>query len=186
HLKRQLWDDDTFVDFEQGLNTCVRQIRLALGDTADAPRYIQTLQRRGYRFVAHVDVVPRPAAATIHGRDKAPQDREPKDEGLRTEGSRDSGPEDEGPKTGELREEGPGDRTVNARRPWLTVRGRRRKYAAAALFVVISGTAMSRAVVSRLSPSAPPGIRSVAVLPLANLSATADTDYLADGLTEAL
>jgi DNA-binding winged helix-turn-helix (wHTH) protein len=45
------------VDFEQGLNFCIRQIREALGDTADAPRFIETLPRRGYRFLMPVNAV---------------------------------------------------------------------------------------------------------------------------------
>jgi DNA-binding winged helix-turn-helix (wHTH) protein len=50
-IRERIWCDDTFVDFEQGLNFCIRQIREALGDTADAPRFIETLPRRGYRFL---------------------------------------------------------------------------------------------------------------------------------------
>jgi len=53
-IRERVWCGDTFVDFEQGLNFCVRQIREALGDTADAPRFIETLPRRGYRFVMPV------------------------------------------------------------------------------------------------------------------------------------
>jgi len=53
-LQRHLWPSDTFVDFEQGLNFLIRQVRTALGDTADTPRYIETLPRRGYRFIAPV------------------------------------------------------------------------------------------------------------------------------------
>src|SRR5579872_1483292 len=53
-IREQVWCGDTFVDFEQGLNFCVRQVREALGDTADAPRFIETLPRRGYRFLAPV------------------------------------------------------------------------------------------------------------------------------------
>jgi eukaryotic-like serine/threonine-protein kinase len=53
-LRRQVWTDDTSVDFEQGLNFCIRQVRTALGDTAETPRFIQTLPRRGYRFIAPV------------------------------------------------------------------------------------------------------------------------------------
>ena len=49
-IREQVWCGDTFVDFEQGLNFCVRQIREALGDTAGTPRFIETLPRRGYRF----------------------------------------------------------------------------------------------------------------------------------------
>jgi DNA-binding winged helix-turn-helix (wHTH) protein/Flp pilus assembly protein TadD len=50
-LKHQIWNSTTFVDFEQGLNFCVRQIRLALDDDADSPKFIETVPRRGYRFV---------------------------------------------------------------------------------------------------------------------------------------
>ena len=49
-----LWTADTFVDFDQGLNFCIRQIREVLGDTADAPKFIETLPRRGYRFLMPV------------------------------------------------------------------------------------------------------------------------------------
>jgi Tol biopolymer transport system component/DNA-binding winged helix-turn-helix (wHTH) protein len=54
-LRERLWPADTFVDFEHGLNTAVRRLRAALGDVADAPRYIETLPRRGYRFVGTLD-----------------------------------------------------------------------------------------------------------------------------------
>lgn len=50
-LKRQIWNGTTFVDFEQGLNFCVRQIRLALDDDAESPKFIETVPKRGYRFV---------------------------------------------------------------------------------------------------------------------------------------
>jgi len=53
-IRQQVWHGDTFVDFDQGLNFCIRQIREALGDTADSPQYVETLPRRGYRFVAPV------------------------------------------------------------------------------------------------------------------------------------
>jgi DNA-binding winged helix-turn-helix (wHTH) protein/tetratricopeptide (TPR) repeat protein len=53
-IRDHVWSGDTFVDFEQGLNFCIRQIREALGDTADAPRFIETLPRRGYRFLMPV------------------------------------------------------------------------------------------------------------------------------------
>src|SRR5262252_4734643 len=53
-LQRELWADDTFVDFERGLNTAIKRVRDALGDDANAPRFIETLPRRGYRFIAPV------------------------------------------------------------------------------------------------------------------------------------
>ena len=57
-LRQRLWPDNTFVDFEHGLNAAVRRLRDVLGDSADAPRYIETLPRRGYRFVENVMEVP--------------------------------------------------------------------------------------------------------------------------------
>jgi DNA-binding winged helix-turn-helix (wHTH) protein/TolB-like protein len=51
-LQQRVWGGDTFVDFEHGLNYCIAQIRTALGDSAAAPRFVETLPRRGYRFVA--------------------------------------------------------------------------------------------------------------------------------------
>ena len=51
-LKQTLWPADTFVDFDDGLNTAVKKIREVLGDSAERPRYIETIPRRGYRFVA--------------------------------------------------------------------------------------------------------------------------------------
>src|SRR5215468_8926990 len=56
-IRERIWCD-SFVDFEQGLNFCIRQIREALGDTADAPRFIETLPRRGYRFLLPVETPP--------------------------------------------------------------------------------------------------------------------------------
>jgi TolB-like protein/DNA-binding winged helix-turn-helix (wHTH) protein len=53
-LKSHLWGGDTFVDFERGLNFCILQVRTALGDTSDNPRFVQTVPRRGYRFIAPV------------------------------------------------------------------------------------------------------------------------------------
>jgi cholera toxin transcriptional activator len=54
-LRERLWSSDTFVDFDHGLNTAINQLRGALGDSASNPRFIETLPRRGYRFVAPVE-----------------------------------------------------------------------------------------------------------------------------------
>ena len=73
-LRQQIWGAETFVDFERGLNFCVAQIRSALGDSADSPRFIETLPKRGYRFIAPVTLpqptaplpTPEPAAVTTN------------------------------------------------------------------------------------------------------------------------
>jgi len=56
-ISRQLWPDGTFVDADHGLNSSVNRIREALGDTASNPRFVETLARRGYRFVAPVEQI---------------------------------------------------------------------------------------------------------------------------------
>ena len=53
-LRQKLWPADTFVDFDHSLNTAVNKLREALGDSASSPRYVETLARRGYRFLAPV------------------------------------------------------------------------------------------------------------------------------------
>ena len=57
-VRRELWGEDTFVDVDQGLGACILRIRTALGDDARKPRYVETLPRRGYRFLETVDGLP--------------------------------------------------------------------------------------------------------------------------------
>ena len=70
-LRRRLWPEGTFVDYEHSLNAAIKRLRNALGDDADCPRFIETIPRRGYRFVAPVFdgsvVRPAPAAAPAQG-----------------------------------------------------------------------------------------------------------------------
>lgn len=56
-IRQQVWGEDTFVDFEHGLNFCIRQIRAALQDDAAHPLFIETVPKRGYRFIAPVDKI---------------------------------------------------------------------------------------------------------------------------------
>src|SRR5437870_9145988 len=51
-LRRELWTEETFVDFESGMNSAIKRLRYALGDSAQKPRFVETLPRRGYRFIA--------------------------------------------------------------------------------------------------------------------------------------
>ena len=62
-LRRKLWPAGTFVDFDIGLNSAIKKLRDVLGDSADEPRYIETLPRRGYRFIARVENGERPQPA---------------------------------------------------------------------------------------------------------------------------
>lgn len=61
-LREKLWAADTFVDFDHGLNAAVRKLRAALDDSADTPRFIETLPRHGYRFIPSVEWIVAPAA----------------------------------------------------------------------------------------------------------------------------
>ena len=61
-LRLRLWPQDTFVDFDHGLNTAMAKLRDVLGDSAASPRYIETLAKRGYRFLGDVQVLAGPAA----------------------------------------------------------------------------------------------------------------------------
>src|SRR5262245_24607584 len=58
-LRRELWPEDTFVDFENSLNAAIKRLRIALGDSATDPRFIQTVPRRGYRFIAPSETITR-------------------------------------------------------------------------------------------------------------------------------
>src|ERR1035438_4543904 len=62
-LRKKIWPADTSVDFDHSLNTAVNKIRESLGDSASSPRFVETLARRGYRFIAPVDRIA--AAATV-------------------------------------------------------------------------------------------------------------------------
>jgi DNA-binding winged helix-turn-helix (wHTH) protein len=74
-MRSQLWPGDTFVDFDHGLNTAVNKLREALGDAAANPRFVQTVARRGYRFIAPVQqndgsAMPVPAASAVQVSDE--------------------------------------------------------------------------------------------------------------------
>ena len=78
-FRQKLWPADTFVDFDTGLNSAIKKLRDVLSDSADEPRYIETLPRRGYRFIAPVENGPSPAPAPVELRVvPAPSAREPR------------------------------------------------------------------------------------------------------------
>src|SRR5687767_6157507 len=62
-LRQRLWPAGTYVDFEHSLNAAVKRLRAALGDDAENPRFVETLPRRGYRFIARLNAAPAPASA---------------------------------------------------------------------------------------------------------------------------
>jgi DNA-binding winged helix-turn-helix (wHTH) protein len=76
-LRNRLWAADTFVDFDHGLNTAINQLRSALGDSAANPRFIQTLPRRGYRFIAPVEEADSKATVPGSSRPDEPNSQPP-------------------------------------------------------------------------------------------------------------
>lgn len=66
-IQAALWAGDTFVDFDQGVNFAIKQVRDALGDSAEDSLYVQTVPKRGYRFLAPVETGPEPAELVIAG-----------------------------------------------------------------------------------------------------------------------
>jgi DNA-binding winged helix-turn-helix (wHTH) protein len=71
-IRQQLWGEDTYVDFDQGVNFCIKQVRSALRDDADRPLYVETVPKRGYRFIAPIE---RPAPPTPLPRPVLPSSR---------------------------------------------------------------------------------------------------------------
>ena len=140
-LRQRLWPDETFVDFDNGLNRAINRLRAALGDEADNPRFIETLERRGYRFIAPVGV-PEPVAPPAAEVSPPPMPR-------------------------------------NRRAMWLGA-----AFSAAALTAAL--TFFAPALLRRAAPASGIPIKSLAVLPLANLTGDPSQDYFSDGMTEAL
>jgi TolB-like protein/DNA-binding winged helix-turn-helix (wHTH) protein len=139
-LQALLWPQ-TVVDFDHGLNKAVSKVRDALGDSAENPRFIQTVARRGYRFLADVAIAA-PEPATAHSNDVRP----------------------DAPPWG----------------PW--------RYAAWALvgLAVALSVWLAALRMTSASKSSAPQVRSLAVLPLENLSGDSSQEYFADGMTDEL
>jgi TolB-like protein/DNA-binding winged helix-turn-helix (wHTH) protein/Flp pilus assembly protein TadD len=139
-----LWSAETFVDFEHGLNTSIKELRGVLGDSAEIPRYIETLPRSGYRFIAHVEGVEPPRISAGNG---------------------------------------------NKARVAVAVAPPTKRRAALVVILcscIAIGLAAWLAWQHSYAKSAVPSIRSIAVLPMQNLSGDAAQEYFADGMTEEL
>src|SRR5215831_5346351 len=148
-----LWPEGTFIDFDHSLGTAVNKLREVLGDSASSPRFIETLPRRGYRFIAPVEAIG-VAEEVSAGGDAPPPDAEP------------------------VTEDRPGaaaERRPRYRRLWISG------------FVLLLTLSIVFAAWRIYSGGPPPRtIRSLAVLPLENLSGDPSQEYFSDGMTDEL
>jgi TolB-like protein/DNA-binding winged helix-turn-helix (wHTH) protein/Flp pilus assembly protein TadD len=170
-LRSRVWPNESFGDFDQALNISIGKLRSALGDSAENPRFIETLPKRGYRFIADVSVV---------DPDTRPKTTGPADGNL-------PGSERESPARGA----DSGHRIQDAGLTPAPVAPKQRQWAAsrvlAALALVIIVSLPIIAVwLFHSRGRAPTGIRSLAVLPLDNLSGDTSQNYFADGMTDEL
>jgi TolB-like protein/DNA-binding winged helix-turn-helix (wHTH) protein len=140
-LKQKLWPSDSFGDFEHGLNAAVNRVREALGDSSDNPRFVETLPRRGYRFIAPVES-PRPESIPSQVSSVAPA-------------------------------------------PKANTGFSRRAIASISLLAIFS-VAVAFSIWSLMRERARAHVRSLAVLPLQNLSGDPGQDYFAAGMTDEL
>jgi DNA-binding winged helix-turn-helix (wHTH) protein len=158
-LRQRLWTADTFVDFDHGLNKAINKIRGALGDSAASPRFIETVARRGYRFIAEVgsvETVPL-ATSTLATSPLAKPDVLP--------------PPDRGQLV--VAEPTASHTRVDGRLVW-TISG-----VALALVSAVGWIMLARG-------SGSTTVRSLAVLPLDSLSSDPSQEYFADGMTDQL
>jgi TolB-like protein/DNA-binding winged helix-turn-helix (wHTH) protein len=161
-LHGKLWPADTFVNFEHGLNVAVKRLRQALNDSAANPRFVETLPKRGYRFIAPVQTIT-PAVNEVA----------PVAEELATGDPAETNDYDAVDPSASAPAVAPGRRS----------RASKWKLAGFALIVLLG---VSAAWVFHTGTRRPQVIRSLAVLPLENLSGDASQDYFSDGMTDEL
>jgi TolB-like protein/DNA-binding winged helix-turn-helix (wHTH) protein/Flp pilus assembly protein TadD len=155
-LQKKLWPADTFVDFDHGLNKAISKIREALADSAVSPRFVETVARRGYRFLAEVKVVD---AAPVRSAEPAAQLNAPPAASVGTD---------------------PPEKPAIPKRVWTLLAARIFAVALLLSFVWLAAWKFY----SWIRPA--PVIRSLAVLPLDSLSSDASQDFFADGMTDEL
>ena len=155
-LQKKLWPGDTFVDFDHGLNKAVSKIREALGDSAESPRFVETVARRGYRFLADVKVT---AEAPVRSPQLATLPRSAAEAGDR----------------GDLAGTPAMSKHFLSSLTWKM---------SASVLLLLMVSLSARKLYYWYHPSLV--IRSLAVLPLESLSNDASQDYFADGMTDEL
>ena len=160
-LRSRVWSDESFGDFDQAVNIAIGKLRSALGDSAENPRFIETLPKRGYRFIADVSVVDADA------RPKGPESAA-------------------GDLPGQERKTEPEPRAQDAGLALAPKRRLRPVLRVISASALVLSLLIIFVLLFRSRGRAPTGIRSLAVLPLENLSADASQNYFADGMTDEL
>lgn len=171
-LRSLLWQGDTFVDFDHGLNNAVMRLREVLGDSSSCPRYIETLPRRGYRFIPPVTKTT--SDSSVHYPPEVPTSSPALSDTTVIPSPLESGTADR-------------PRQQGSRRRWFTVP----RIVVNTLLVLLGVAALSAVTVRyvrRVGASKMPieKSKSLVVLPLENLSGDKDQDYFADGMTDDL
>jgi len=162
-LRQELWAADTFVDFDHGLNSAMNRLREALGDSAESPRYIETLPKRGYRFIAPIELI-EPARVAATG--FQPRVGEP---GLP-------------PDSSESPAQRPASPEPQPAAPFVSRLSRAVLLAAVGALVTAIVVASFFLRIARTVQA--PTKMTLAVLPFENLSADADQDFFTDGFTD--
>ncbi len=171
-LRQRLWKPDTFVEFDHSLNTAMMRLREVLGDSSDNPMFIETVPRKGYRFIAPVHDVERERPQQVAEPGSPAADIAVGNEPIATK----AGAEPETEMAGSVR----AVRQVSLRRAVLV------GSAAVVILVAVIVLLLQSRMGFRSKTSATRQITSIAVLPMENLSGDAGQDYFADGMTDEL
>jgi TolB-like protein/DNA-binding winged helix-turn-helix (wHTH) protein/Flp pilus assembly protein TadD len=169
-LRKSLWAGDTFVDFDHSLNTAVMRLREALCDSSDRPRFIETLPRKGYRFIAPVEDVTETSPEKSHERPLATAASASASLPAATQAP---------PVPLEHAIEPARGKQIGLRRAIMLV-------GIAAVAVAAIGLTLRYFRNTDVTKAQPIHFRSVVVLPLENLSGEKDQEYFADGMTDEL